>query len=183
MEAAIAQSPGYTFEVCWRPFQLNSSMGMDKNKLKHYEEKFGKDRTKQIISRMKSVGEEHGIHFSYGGNISNTFDSHRLLWLARQKSLELQGKLVDEVFHAYFEAEQALNPDVLLAAAKKVGLEGAEEFLSNESAGAEETRREIRKYAQFCSGVPFFIFNGKYSVSGAQDPATLRSIFDRCAKM
>ena len=58
--------------------------GLGRDKLKYYESKFGKGNVDVMIPRMKGVAAEHGIEIDYGGTVGNTFDSHRLIWLARE---------------------------------------------------------------------------------------------------
>merc|ERR1712176_432830 len=135
---------------------------------------------------MQSVGDECGIQFSYGGNIGNTFDSHRFIWKARDISSgdgELQNKMVDALFAAYFENEQSLSDHaVLRACAATAGMdsETTESLLNDETIGKDEVRKELIEFRSKwnCSGVPLFIVNGQYPLSGAQPPEAFCEIFD-----
>eukprot|EP00746_Dinoflagellata_sp_MGD_P021738 gnl/MRDRNA2_/MRDRNA2_150801_c0_seq1.p1 gnl/MRDRNA2_/MRDRNA2_150801_c0~~gnl/MRDRNA2_/MRDRNA2_150801_c0_seq1.p1 ORF type:complete len:186 (-),score=56.27 gnl/MRDRNA2_/MRDRNA2_150801_c0_seq1:60-617(-) len=167
------------FDVKWIPFQLNPQAegGAGKNKLKMYKEKFGEERVNQMLPMMQQVGRQEGINFSYGGNTGNTFDSHRLISLALKQGN--QDAIIEELFKNYFEEEKCLSDRaVLLAAANKVGLHDAEEMLRS-SAEVSEVESDIAKYqkGQSITGVPFFIINGRYRMSGAQDPETFEEIF------
>lgn len=167
------------FTVHWHAFQLNSQLpgGNGINKMQMYQAKFGKDRCEQMLPRMIATGREHGINFSYGGNIGNTFDSHRLVSLAAKQGKE--DEFMEEIFHNYFEEEKCLSDHgVLLAAASKVGLQGAEELLAG-SGEEKEVLADMRKYQQGLriSGVPYFLFNQKHGESGALPADELQNIF------
>jgi len=86
----------------------------------------------------------------------------------------LQDKVVNELFRAYFEENKSLGElSVLEECAKKAGYAEASDFLSNDKAlGTSEVREEMNKYgrANGCKGVPMFIIDGKYKLSGAQEP-------------
>lgn len=148
-----------------------------------YVEKFGKSRMEQMLPAMKETGLSEGIKFSYGGYTGNTFDSHRLIWKAYQEGgIELQDKVVESLFKAYFEDEKSMGElSVLIDCAKKSGMENANEFIENEHAGKEETLKDLDEYRHKYSvtGVPFFVFNDKYSFSGAQPSSKILSIFKK----
>lgn len=187
LEAALADH-GHTIEadVRWRPFELNGSLpkGEGLNKMKMYEEKFGAQRIRQMIPHMKTVGDEVGIKFSYLGNIGNTFDSHRLIWQAREiGGSGLQDKMVDALFEAYFENERSLGErGVLEACADRAGMpsEATERLLDDETIGKAEVERERREYRRkwSCTGVPLFVVDGKYPLSGAQPPEAFAEVFE-----
>jgi len=151
----------------------------------YYNHKFGNERVRSIIPHMKDVARKEGIDMSYGGNIGNTFDSHRLIWKAlADGGSDLQDKVVEELFQAYFEQEKSLGDhDVLKLCAEKAGMD-ATSLLNDPSMGQEETLAEMeefrRKYK--CSGVPLFVFDGKYALSGAQSPEEITSVFEKLLK-
>eukprot|EP00956_Cyclotella_meneghiniana_P040687 scaffold202735_cov23-Cyclotella_meneghiniana.AAC.1 len=59
---------------------------------------------------MKGVAAEHGIEMEYGGTVGNTFDSHRLIWLAREVGgSELQDSVVERLFKAYFVENKSIE--------------------------------------------------------------------------
>lgn len=187
METALANYESrIDADIFWRPFQLNPNLprGKGKNKMEMYKEKFGADRIRAMVPHMKSVGEEVGIDFSYGGFIGNTFDSHRFIWKAREiGGSRLQNKMVDALFAAYFENEQSLgDPSVLRECAQAAGMLSPtiELLLNDESIGWAEVETERKEFQQKwnCSGVPLFIVNGKYPMSGGQPPEAFAEIFE-----
>jgi len=150
-----------------------------------YIEKFGKARMDVMLPQMKETGLSEGITFSYGGYTGNTFDYHRLVWKAKEDGgIELQNKVVESLFKAYFEEEQSMGESrVLIDCANRVGMDNAKEFLENKDNGKKETLKELDKYRRGLygvTGVPFFIFNnGKYSFSGAQSSTEILSVFKK----
>eukprot|EP00566_Odontella_aurita_P028759 CAMPEP_0113592304 /NCGR_PEP_ID=MMETSP0015_2-20120614/37759_1 /TAXON_ID=2838 /ORGANISM="Odontella" /LENGTH=144 /DNA_ID=CAMNT_0000498799 /DNA_START=319 /DNA_END=753 /DNA_ORIENTATION=+ /assembly_acc=CAM_ASM_000160 len=141
--------------------------------------------TDRMIPQMTKVGEEHGIKFSYGGRVGNTFDSHRLIWKAREEGgSELQDRVVESVFKAYFEEEKSLGEaEVLAMCAKRAGMEdyAAESVLEDRSyVGREEVEMEMASFRQKwdCRGVPLFVVDGKHPLSGAQSPESFLEVFD-----
>ena len=177
------------FNVLWRPFQLNATApkGKGVNKMEMYIEKFGKSRMDAMLPQMKETGLKEGINFSYGGYTGNTFDSHRLIWKAKEVGgIDLQDKVVESLFKAYFEEEKSMGDlSVLIDCANRV--EGmmddvsVKEYLEESNNGKNETLKELEEYRRVygVSGVPFFIFNDKYSLSGAQPPDEILSVFKK----
>lgn len=133
---------------------------------------------------LSKIGAENGIAFKYGGRTGNTRDSHRLLQLGKVKGAEMQTRVVEELFRAYFEEEKDITSHaVLLDAGVKAGL-GKEEvqglLKSNEM--GEVVDREVKEaQMRFISGVPHFVINNKYEVGGAQEADTFVEIFEGLA--
>ena len=127
LEKAFRAVPELTYTVRWHPFQLDPSLpaiGVDK--LARYEAKFGgKQNVAAMLARMAEVGKREGISFDYGGRISNTVDSHRLIEWAGARGL--QDALVEQLFKFYFERRGDLGDRAALAReAAAVGLPEAE---------------------------------------------------------
>lgn len=154
----------------------------------------------QMIPYMAAVGGSIGIRFKYGGKIGNTRDSHRLIAEAGARGGDLQDRLVNKLFNAYFEVNDDISSkDTLAKIATEVGLfkdqqEGLE-FLKSEKRGAEVDREvEFNQYRRGISGVPHFIIEGTISrtiksdnvdqqeVGGAQDPKVFEQIFAQLDK-
>lgn len=187
LEAALGQSAHQQFDVRWRPFQLNEQLpkGQGLNKLQYYKDRFGSHRVDQMIPQMIQVGASVGIDFSYGGSIGNTLDSHRLIWKAREMGgSELQDKMVEALFKAYFEQEKSLGePQVLRECGQLAGMliDDVETLLRDESIGANEVKGEEREFRTRwnCRGVPLFIIDGRFQLSGAQPTEEFLAIFEK----
>jgi len=175
------------FDVRWRPFQLNADApkGRGQNKMDMYVEKFGRARIEQMVPQMAKTGSSVGIKFSYGGYTGNTFDSHRLIWKSREEGgSALQDKVVESLFKAYFEEEQSMGEEkVLIECAERAGMDATQLF-GDTNIGKKETLRELQQYRQAygVTGVPFFIFDEKYSFSGAQPASEIMKILKKLAK-
>jgi len=172
------------FDVRWRPFQLrpNTPKGKGINKIDMYLQNFGQAWFESMVSRMKLIGDSEGIKFSYGGSTANTFDSHRLIWKAREEGGSmLQNKLVEILFKAYFEEEKCIGEQsVLMNCAEKAGMDATEMF-QNTDIGKKETLNEVKHFRQAygVTGVPFLVFDEKYTSSGAQSADDIMTMFEK----
>jgi predicted DsbA family dithiol-disulfide isomerase len=135
--------------------------------------------------RLSQIGQAEGINFKYGGRTGNTRDSHRLIQLGKTKGPQMQTRVIEELFTAYFENEKDITTqEVLLEAGMKAGLDEkeAKEWLASDK-GGKEVDAEVRDaVGQNISGVPNFVVNDAMEVGGAQDPETFVQIFERLKK-
>jgi predicted DsbA family dithiol-disulfide isomerase len=166
MEKAITQfkanNPTVNFQLQWLPYQLDPSRTEPSNKLENYYKKFGEARFKQMVPQVTSVAESEGIKLAFGGVISNTLDSHRLIWWANQ--FDKQNEVVEKVFELYFEENLDLSDRELLAtAAEKAGLDRqkALDFLNSDDGIAEVKASLKNNVFNQINGVPHFTVNDK----------------------
>ena len=138
----------------------------------------------EIFGAIEQAGESEGIQFVFDriARTPNTVDSHRLIEFAGQRGA--QDQVVEALFRRYFEqGEDIGDRTVLEAAAVDGGLNKDEvrRFLAG-SDGAEHVRRESEAASRMgVSGVPCFIFEGRYAVSGAQPPDVFERVFELAA--
>lgn len=185
LDAAIAQhkqlNPEDDFAVSWHPFQLAPDATQTVDKQAYYERKFGAQRTQLMQAHLAKVGKQLGIDFAFGGKVGNTRDSHRLVQLGRTKGEAVQTAVMEQVFKAYFEAnEDITDPEVLVACGVRAGLEEKEtrDWISSDK-GGKEVDAEVRDaQANFISGVPNFRINGSYEVRGAEEPTAFLKVFN-----
>ncbi|XP_020599735.1 uncharacterized protein LOC110039118 [Phalaenopsis equestris] len=174
----------FNFEVKWHPFLLNPHApkeGIIKSEF--YKNKFGSTQSERIISRMKEVFRGLGFEYDTAGMTGNTLDSHRLISFAANQGYEKQNSLVEELFQNYFIQGKFLgDKQVLLDAAQKVGIEGAAEFINDPNKGLKEVNEELQKYSSQISGVPHFVINGSYEISGGQPPEAFLHAFQAVSK-
>ncbi|ORE06270.1 thioredoxin-like protein [Rhizopus microsporus var. microsporus] len=167
-----------SIQVQYLPFQLNPHQEGSVDKMESYNKKFGEERVKSMIPMVTKVAEGEGIHLKYGGVISNTFDSHRLVWWSQQ--FGKQSEVVEEICKLYFERNEDVGDHESLAnAAERAGLskDGTIEFIKSEQ-GVSEVKDLLRRNAFMdIHGVPHFTINDKYAVSGAQETDTLVNVF------
>ncbi|KAG0019852.1 Heat shock 70 kDa protein 12A [Entomortierella chlamydospora] len=168
------------FEVNWLPYQLDPAASKTPiPKMTLYAQKFGATRAPLMRDRMIQVGQEEGIKFSYNGNTINTLDSHRLIDFATKRGK--QDEIVTELFENYFEQDKCGEISTLVDSAAKVGLDRAEvEAYLKSNEGTKEVQDGIEKAKlQGIQGVPNFTIDGKYVLSGAQEPSTFEEIFNK----
>jgi len=187
LEKALAKHASkLEVDMVWRPFQLDSTLpkGRGKKVLEAYAEKFGPQMVASMVPRMIKVGKEVGINFSYGGYIGNTFDSHRFIWQARETGgSAMQDAMVEALFKAYFEEEKSMgDPGVLRACAQEAGMppEITQKLLNDPRIGEAEVERERRHFRSKwnCTGVPLFIVDGRFPMSGAQPAEAFDIVFE-----
>ena len=136
-----------------------------------------------MIPFMTTMGMKDNIKFSFGGMTANTVDSHRLVEYAfAHGGFTLQNQVMEELFKAYFEQQQNIGDiQVLATVGEKCGLnkEKLLQYLSTNE-GKEAVLKDVRNWASRyrITGVPFFIINNSFRLSGAQDPTSLYEIFE-----
>jgi predicted DsbA family dithiol-disulfide isomerase len=187
LERALTQRPDLAFQLGWRPFQLNPDMpreGMDREQ--YLNLKFGgSDRARRVYNSVRQAGSEEGIPFAFDAirRQPNTVDSHRLIrWAANEGR---QDAVVEGLFRVYFtQGADIGNPEVLAQVAQQCGLDGAEIARRlTEDVDVELVQREETVARRLgINGVPCFIIDRKYAVSGAQDPSVLLQVFDLAAR-
>lgn len=176
---AIYESPA---TVHWHPFQLNSAMPPEGVSRREYRtKKFGSwERSQELDARVIAVGKEEGIDFAFDRieRTPNTLDAHRLIWLAGKEGL--QDSVVEGLFRAYFiGARDISNRQTLLDVVAEAGLDrtSAEALLAGDDGVEAMNQAEALSRQHGVDGVPFFIFNGKVALAGAQHPRTFLDAF------
>jgi predicted DsbA family dithiol-disulfide isomerase len=175
-------------EVVYRSFQLDPAAPRvpDQTVAEHLGAKYGGGAAagQQMVERVEAVAAEEGLLFRLGeAKRANTVDAHRLLHLAlAQGGPALQSALKEELLAAYFlRAENVADHDLLRRTAEKTGLDpervdavlGSEEY-------ADAVEADIREAAGLgATGVPFFVIDRKYGVSGAQPAETFVQVLER----
>ncbi|KNC84828.1 hypothetical protein SARC_02969 [Sphaeroforma arctica JP610] len=182
------KQPAYDFAVTWRPYMLNPTLpkyGVDK--VEAYNQKFGESRVKAMVPHLTSVFKKEDIDFSFGGLISNTMDSHRLLNIALGNGdaagRATQDKVVNLLFKAYFEESKNIgDPELLTQVAAEAGLdvENVKAVLASDT-GVDNIMAEMAERNEGVNGVPHFIIQNKYRIGGAEDPQEFVEIFDEIA--
>jgi len=171
-------------QVTWKPFQLNPWIppeGMDR--AEYRKAKFGSaERSSGMDGRLQAVGREEGIELAFDRikRTPNTFDAHRLIWLAEQKGQQIP--VVDALFRGYFQEGKDIGDQaVLTALAAEAGLDADEvrTFLASQSGVSEVDEEESVGRSLGIDGVPFFLFAGKYGVSGAQPAEVMANVIQQ----
>jgi len=161
-------------ETVYRSFELdpNAPVKSDRDLHESLAAKFGisREQAKSMNDNVTEQARSVGLTYNLDQAVpTNTFDAHRLTHLAAK-----HGKMVEmteRLFKAYFtEGKHIGDRQVLVELAEDIGLDAAEvtEALDR-SSYSDEVRADEREAAQLgIQGVPFFVINRKYAVSGAQ---------------
>lgn len=182
LETALSRlassSDGLRPVVSWHPFELNPDLPREGIERSAYmDAKFGGSaRVADAHARLVAIGATLGIGFRFDAIVRqpNTRDAHRLVSWAQARADA--SALVERLFTAFFiEGRDVGDRAELVRIAAEAGFDGAavalmldSDALSDRVAATERRARELG-----VSGVPFFIFNERIAVSGAQEPATL----------
>jgi predicted DsbA family dithiol-disulfide isomerase len=178
-EKALEQFPQKDrIEVEWKSFQLNPDMKTDpgKNVTQYLSETKGwtLDYTEQMMQHVTSAAEEVGLEYHMDkAVVANSFDTHRFIQFAKKNNL---GDAAEEqLFRAYFtDGKNTADFDTLISLGTNIGLDPvALKNVLDSNEFAEEVRKDVYEAQQVgARGVPFFVLDRKYAVSGAQQPET-----------
>lgn len=178
LDKALAMVPEIGVDITWQPFQLDPTVPAEGRELKpYYEAKFGsEEKALEVFEHMQRVGEDENIEFDFlkMDKTMNSLPLHMLMHEADKdgKKAELKHRF----FKAYFEdATDLTKRENIIEIMAEFGwsAEKVNEVLDNQIL-MTEVQDKIRYYqSRGVSGVPFFIFNEKYGVSGAQPPHVL----------
>ncbi len=171
--------------VIWRSFELDPGapakrdLPMDELLAKKYH--MTMEQVAATQARITETARSFGLSYDLSNLQSgNTFDAHRLIHFAN--TCGLGDAMKERLFRAYFEQGQLMSDyDTLVACATDIGLDGeaAREVLAT-GAYADEVRfdEEQARDNEF-SAVPTFVVDGRFAVSGAQDPDVLVTMIER----
>ena len=183
LKKAMAMRPALDFELRWRPFQLNPTMplgGIERDT--YLMTRFGTlDRAERAQDRLRKAGREDGLSFRFDRirRIPNTVAAHRLL--RHSEPYGLQEALVDALYDAYFSAGQDTGEiEALADIAANIGLDRDEAatFLDGIGHRAEILVEDEQVRQSGITGVPCFVIEDEFAVSGAQAPEVFVQIFD-----
>lgn len=161
-------------ETTWRSFQLDptapreykgtiNDMLVEKKGIDHHQ-------TEALHVHVTELAAQEGLDYRFDRvRPGNSFDAHRLLHLAARQGL--QSELKERLQKAYFtDGLSYSDPDTLVQLAVEEGLDADEtRTMLATDAYAANVRADVRRAQMLgINGVPFFLFDEKYAVSGAQ---------------
>jgi len=184
LEQALARVQAEV-EVVWRPFQLNPGLpeeGMEREL--YVQRKFGSAGS-GVYARVAAVGASVGIPFAFERIVRqpNTVAAHQLIGLASRGAR--QDAMVETLFRGYFlEGADLTRCADLVSLAGQAGLDPAAAQACLEDPASRRTVEDADRQARALGveGVPFFIFNRRLAVSGAQEPEVLVQAIERAAE-
>jgi predicted DsbA family dithiol-disulfide isomerase len=162
--------------VRWLPFQLNPDLPEGGISREDYvARKFG-TRGKGVNERVTLAGRQVGIPFDYEKMQvqPNTLQAHRLMLYAEDHNR--QNELAEQLFRAHFtEGANLTDRETLADIAARAGMDrkAVAEYLAGDDGRDAIARADVEARSAGIGGVPFFIFNRRIGVSGAQDAETL----------
>ena len=187
LEKALAEvAPGTDIRIAWRPFQLNPDMpegGVDRKE--YLEAKFGGETgAKKVYDAINQAGASEDIAFNFPGipRTPNTVNSHRLIEKSGHDGK--QDAVVEALFKAYFlDGRDIGDVEELTKIAVEAGMDEAEtrSYLESDEDVQRVRDEDAMARRMGIQGVPCFILNRKYAVSGAQDPEVFLRAFAQIA--
>lgn len=188
-EAALEKFPKKNeVEIIWKSYQLDPNIKEQPGKdiysylaeAKGQSLEWSKKMHENVVNMAKSVGLEYNFDKAV---IANSFDAHRVIQLAKKHGL---GDAMEErLFKAYFtEGKNFADHETLAAIGEEVGLDRKKIIsLLNSNDLADNVHSDIEEGMRLgLRGVPFFVFNRKIGVSGAQDSEIFLQALEEAGK-
>ena len=175
-------------EVHWRSFQLDPGAPTEptESAAAMIARKYGQSAAgaQQMQDRVEAVAAEEGLVYRLSQTLHlNTVDAHRLIHLAHEQGgNELQGRVKEALLKAYFtDARNVADHAVLREVALAAGLEPTrvDEVLASREFEAEVHADAEQAQAYGATGVPFFVIDQKYGVSGAQPTEVFTQVLEK----
>jgi predicted DsbA family dithiol-disulfide isomerase len=172
-------------EVTWRSFELDPSAPAERHgdNIEHLATKYGMSRGDALAAQERVLASAARVDLNLDferARSGNTFDAHRLLHLAARHGL--QGELKERLFAAYFNEGRPIGlADTVRSVAIEAGLPADEvdAVLASGDLADEVRADELDARTLGISGVPFFVIDRAYGVSGAQGEESLLEALDQ----
>jgi predicted DsbA family dithiol-disulfide isomerase len=189
LEEALSQFENKEAVVIeWKSFQLDptSNPNPGDNTIDHLAKKYNRDRDWSVAMHdsVTQQAKEVGLDYHFENLVlANSLNAHRLSHLAKRHNL---GEAFEELlFKAHFTQGKDVNDlSTLTNLALEVGLakEEIENVLKSDTYTKEVIQDQEEAQAIGVTGVPFFVFDNKYAVSGAQHPDTFLNTLKKAWK-
>jgi predicted DsbA family dithiol-disulfide isomerase len=173
-------------EIEWHSFQLDPSLPKPASKLNTYQylaERKGMtyEQSVGLHKNVVEMAKQAGLNYNFDkAVVANSFDAHRLIQLAKTKGLGDEAE--ERLFKAYFmEGKDMSDAATLISLGKEIGLDEATvSRVINSKEYTDEVNRDIAEAQQIgVQGVPFFVFNRKFALSGAQPSSTFLDVLKK----
>jgi predicted DsbA family dithiol-disulfide isomerase len=188
-ERALAQFEGKDqVEITWRSFQINPDLVTEPNTAAAESLAKNKgwtlDQARQAQAHVAQMAAGEGLAYDFDGQVvANTFDAHRFTHFAKQHGKQIEAE--EALFAAHFtEGKNIADHDVLAGLGAAIGLDplAVKAALASEDF-ADRVVEDILLARQFgISSVPFFVFDRKYAVSGAQEAGMFLQAFENAMR-
>lgn len=162
--------------ITWKSFELDPNLQTvkDTNIYDYFAEAKGipQSQAVEMFDNVTRTAAEVGLNFKLEQSVvANSFKAHRLIQLAKTKNLG--NEIEEELFSIHFTQGKNIDDEgVLIAAGKSVGISEDElsTLFTSDDFDAEVRIDQLEAQRIGIRGVPFFVFDDKYAVSGAQAP-------------
>jgi predicted DsbA family dithiol-disulfide isomerase len=188
-EAALARFPhADEVEVVWRAFELDPTAPEEGHEtvVAALGRKYGGGEAagRQLMAHTAQAAAEVGLRFDYAHALhTRTLDAHRLLHLALARGgPALQDRVAEALFSAYFSHGRSMaDHAVLRAAGTAAGLDTVQvDAVLSGTGYAEEVQADLAQARAYgITGVPFFVVDDRYAVSGAQPPEVFTQLLEQ----
>lgn len=173
LKQALREVGGNGIQVTNLPFQLNPDMPMEgMDRIQYIKKKFGSiENAKPMYDNMILQGQQENLEIKLDKikKTPNTVKSHLLIDYAKLNKVE--NEVMDSIFESYFfKAKDIGDENVLLEIGKKhdLDIKGLEKFITQKENLQKIDKLDTIAKQMGISGVPFYIFNDKISISGAE---------------
>ena len=174
-------------EIEWKSFQLDPSTKSQpgKNIYAYLAERYGRDIewSKQMHENVTGMAKEVGLNYRFDlAQIANSFDAHRFEHLAKKHGKGAEA--TELLFNAYFTQGKDISAvETLVELGQQLGIDSAEVVeMFNGSGYGNAVRQDIIEAQQLdVKGVPFFVFNREYAISGAQPESEFLKVLEACS--
>jgi len=184
---AIDRFPNNSFDIVWRPYQLNPGMplqGMDRKD--YLNNKFSSmDQALNIYRKIDKIGKKIGIFFQFEKitRTPNSFASHQLLALAHK--ISKQNQIIESLFYAFFVEGRDIGQIrelINIAEQHNIGSKEILNYLQSSNDKNNILKEETQAKKMGITGVPCFIINKEYVLFGAQEKEKFINIFENLIK-
>ncbi len=176
-EKALEQFPHKDqVEIVWKSYQLMPDLITQANKnadqVLAESKGWSLEQAKQLNAQAAQMGKEAGLEYNFDKAIvANTFKAHQFIHFAKKQGKQNEAESI--LFRSYFtDGKNVDDINTLVSLGKEIGLETStlEADLQNQTY-SKDVNADIQEAAQVgVRGVPFFVVDRKYAVSGAQEP-------------
>ncbi len=185
-ESALALFPGRgDVHLTWKSFQLAPDMVTDPASNIHQylaaHKGISLEEARELNEYVTGMAAEAGLEYNFDKSVvANSFHAHRFLHFAKMHGK--QDEAEETLFRAYFT--DGLNIDdypALIQLGTSIGLDAGDlKAMLENGLYAEDVKRDLYEARQVgVTGVPFFLFDEKYTVQGAQDSGVFQETFEK----
>lgn len=184
-ESALKAEGIEDVQVIYRSFLLDPDLETDPQKdvVHHLSEKKGMplDEAKKMFDYVTEMAAEEGLNYNLSqAVVANSRNAHRLLHFAKSKNKQVAFKEI--LLKSYFEDGENIDDlQTLQSIGASIGLDSAAiERVFNTADFTEDVIKDIQRAQQIgVKGVPFFVFDEKIALSGAQPFTTFREVIQK----